>query len=91
MRIEVPTEEEEIKKRRFRHLNFFLGILWGLFLFFLVGYKVFVYGFENVEWYSWFALGIGVLSFGVLASKFGGEFWEVIYQKLKRYSLQLSF
>lgn len=77
MKIEVPTEEEENRKRKIKRRHFFLGILWGLFLFFLVGYKVFVYGFENVEWYSWLALGFGVLSFGILASKFGGEFWKL--------------
>ena len=53
------------------------GILVGLIVFGLIGTKVCRYGFDQVAWYTWVSLGIGVLSFGIMAYKFGSSFWAL--------------
>jgi len=44
-----------------------------------VGTRVFWYGLETVELYTWIALGFGVISFGFLARWFGREFWQRLF------------
>jgi predicted tellurium resistance membrane protein TerC len=51
----------------------------GLVFFGLVGSRMFWYGFEKVELYTWIALGFGVVSFGFLAKWFGREFWQRLF------------
>ncbi len=78
MKIEVPTEEEyrEEKKRKRRHL--IGGLLFGLFLFGLIGLRIFLrYGIDQVAYYIWVALGLGVILLGFLAYKFDSLFWSI--------------
>lgn len=79
MKIKVPAEEEykQLRKRKRRH--FITGLVAGLILFGLNLTRVLYYGIETVEWYSWVAVGFGVIAFGVLARLFGGEFWRNLF------------
>jgi len=79
MNIRVPTEEESQKQKRIDRRNFIAGLITGLIFFSLVGTRVFWYGFETVELYTWLALGFGVISFGFLARWFGREFWQRLF------------
>ncbi|MEP1152383.1 MAG: hypothetical protein ABJH08_11700 [Balneola sp.] len=77
MNIKVPTPEEYKSEQKKKKKNLGCGLLAGFLLFFLSGIRVFTYGFENVETYTWIALSFGVISFGFLAYKFGDSFWAL--------------
>ena len=78
MNVEIPSEEEFLKERRYKRRQFVYGILVGFIVFGLIGTKVFIYGFDQVAWYTWLVLGFGVLSFGIMAYKFGSSFWALL-------------
>lgn len=77
MDIKVPTQEEFRKAQKKKRKNLGCGIFFGLFIFSGIGYKVFIYGFDSVEWYTWLVLFLGVISFGVMAYKFEDAFWSL--------------
>tara|TARA_R110002124_G_scaffold208776_3_gene375101 strand:+ start:8930 stop:9172 length:243 start_codon:yes stop_codon:yes gene_type:complete len=77
MNIQVPTPEEYKANQKKKRRNLGCGLLAGLVFFFISGIRIFSYGFENVEVYTWIALAFGVLSFGYLAYKFGDSFWAL--------------
>lgn len=80
MKIEVPSEEEYLKEKQQKRRNFFYGVILGIVFFGLVNIKNFLYGLEDITLVTWSALGIGVLSFGFLAYKFGDLFWGFFKQ-----------
>jgi len=57
-----------------------LGLLFGLIFFGIVGTKIFRYGFNEVEIYTWIALVFGIVSFTWMAWKFGDEFWSTLFK-----------
>jgi len=77
--IKIPTEEEAQNQKRTDRRNFIAGLVTGFLFFTLVGSRVFWYGLETVEPYTWIALGFGVVSFGFLARWFGREFWQRLF------------
>lgn len=77
MKINVPTEKEYKKNRRKKAIQAFFGFIFGLFFFAIAGIRIFSYGFESVEIYTWLALAFGILSFTWLAWKFGDDFWTL--------------
>lgn len=77
MNIQVPTPEEHKADQKEKRKNFGCGLLTGFVFFFLSAIKVFYYGFEKVEIYTWIALNFGVISFGYLAYRFGDSFWAL--------------
>ncbi len=81
MEIRVPTQEEARKEKKKKWFNFALGIILGFIFFGLVGMRIFVYGFDAVSLLSWVCLSFGVLSFGLLAYRFGESFWDIILKK----------
>lgn len=80
MKVNVPDEEEFKKEREKRKIQALFGFLFGCFFFGVAGFKIFQYGFNQVETYTWIALGVGVLSFTFLAFKFGNEFWSTLFR-----------
>jgi uncharacterized membrane protein YccC len=76
MKIEVPTPENSKKEKRKKIRNFIAGLILGIIVFGLIGSRVFWWGIDNVQIYTWIALGFGALSFGFLAMWFGNEFWQ---------------
>lgn len=80
MKINVPDEEEFRKAQRKRKIQAVFGLFFGFFFFGLVGTKIFRYGLDEVETYTWIALGTGILSFGFLAFKFGNQFWATLFR-----------
>ncbi len=77
--IKIPAEEEFKNQKRVDRRNFIAGLVKGLIFFTLVGTRVFWYGLETVELYTWIALGFGVISFSFLARLFGREFWQRLF------------
>jgi hypothetical protein len=80
MRINVPNEEEYKREQKKKKIQAIFGLCFGLFFFGLIGLRIFSYGFAEVELYTWLVLGIGVISFGFLAYKFGNEFWSTLFR-----------
>tara|TARA_R110002049_G_scaffold109501_2_gene258324 strand:+ start:20 stop:262 length:243 start_codon:yes stop_codon:yes gene_type:complete len=80
MKIKVPTEEEHKRDQRRKRIHGIFGLLFGLIFFGLAGARIFRYGFDEVEIYTWIALGFGVVSFGWLAYKFGENFWTILFK-----------
>lgn len=78
MKIEIPSSEESRKEKRRRFLNFLGGLIFGL-IFFGIGTLRFRGGYYEIEFYTWIALGFGVLSFGFLGMVFGSDFWKSIF------------
>ncbi len=64
-------------------LRFVGGTLFGLGLFLLFGHKTLVYGYESVQNYTWYSIGAGSVSFGILAMIFGGDFWRAFGRMIK--------
>lgn len=79
MKIKVPTPEESEKAKDAKVRHFFAGIIAGIIIFGLLGFKVFLWGLDNVTVYTWVALAFGVLSFGFLSMRFGHEFWQRLF------------
>ena len=77
MKIQVPTPEDYNAERKKQKRNLGCGLIVGFIVFFFLGIRVFTYGFENVEIYTWVAIVFGILSFGFLAYKFGDSFWAL--------------
>lgn len=77
MNIKVPTPEEHKASQKEKQKNLGCGLLAGFVFFFLSGTRVFYYGFNKLEIYTWVALGFGVISFGYLAYRFGDSFWSL--------------
>ncbi len=80
MKLNVPTEEEHKRDARRKRIHGIFGLLFGLIFFGLVGTKIFRYGFNEVEIYTWIALSFGIVSFGWLAYKFGETFWNTLFR-----------
>ena len=78
MKIEVPTEEEFTKKRNSKRRDFVIGTLVGSLFFIPTAISLLPYGIDAIDWYTWLAIVFGILSFGVLGSKFGSSFWALI-------------
>ena len=76
MKIKVPTPEEHKVRQRRNRYNFGCGLLAGVAFFGLMSLKLAKYGFEQIEFYTWLALFLGIISFGYLAYKFGDSFWN---------------
>ena len=81
MKIDIPSEEEYSRSKRKRLLQGFFGFLAGLIIIGLAGSRIFRYGFNEVEWYTWVALFTVVFSFTFLAYKFGDSFWVALTGK----------
>lgn len=79
MKVIVPTPEESEKEKRIKNRNFLFGLIAGIIFFGFMGSRVFWWGIDNVTIYTWFALGIGALSFGLLAMWFGSAFWQRLF------------
>jgi hypothetical protein len=80
MKVHVPDEQEYKQEQKKRKIQAVFGFLFGCFFFGLVGVKIFQYGFDQVETYTWIALVAGILSFGSLAFKFGDDFWSTLFR-----------
>lgn len=80
MKINVPTDEEHIRNQKGKRIHGIFGFLFGLIFFGLAGTRIFRYGFDQVETYTWAALGFGIISFGWLAYKFGTDFWSTLFK-----------
>jgi hypothetical protein len=80
MKLNVPNEEEYQREQKKKKIQAVFGFIFGCFFFGLTGIRIFRYGFAEVETYTWAALGIGILSFGYLAYKFGDEFWSIVFR-----------
>jgi hypothetical protein len=76
MKVNVPTEEEYKRDQKRNRIHGIFGLLFGLLFFGLAGTRIFRYGFDEVEIYTWIALGLGIVSFGWLAYTFGETFWK---------------
>lgn len=77
MNIQVPTPEEHKANQKEKRRNLGCGLSAGFVFFFLSSIRIFTYGFNKVEVYTWVALGFGVISFGYLAYRFGNSFWSL--------------
>lgn len=80
MKIKVPTEEEHKRTQKKKRIHGIFGFLFGVIFFSLVGTRIFRYGFDQVETYTWIALGLGVISFGWMAYRFGSDFWNTLFR-----------
>jgi len=76
MQIKVPTPEENQKEKRRKLFLFIAGMITGIIVFGLISIRLAWWGADNVQIYTWLALGFGALSFGFLGMWFGGEFWR---------------
>lgn len=83
MKIKVPTSEEHREERHRKRRNFIGGFIVGIIFFGLASLRLFWLGIEEVEVYTWIALGFGVLSFGFLGMLFGSNFWKSIFGPFK--------
>jgi hypothetical protein len=80
MKILVPSEEEQKRAQKKKHIHGIYEFLFGVIFFGLAGTRIFRYGFDEVESYTWITLGLGVISFTCLAWKFGNEFWQSLFR-----------
>ena len=80
MKIKIPSEEEHKKNQKRKRISGLSGLLFGFTFFGLAGIRIFRYGFDEVETYTWVALGFGVLSFGWLAFNYGEAFWNTLFR-----------
>lgn len=78
MKINIPTEEEYQESRKRKRIQAVFGFIFGVIFFAIAGTRIFRYGLDAVEIYTWIALGFGVLSFTILAWKFGDTFWQTL-------------
>jgi hypothetical protein len=84
MKINIPSKEELSKKRRRKFLNFLGGSIIGVIIFGVGSSRLwFRKGFNEIEFYTWIALGFGVLSFGIIGMLFGSNFWKSIFGPFK--------
>jgi len=79
VKINIPSEKEFRNEKRKKRIQGFFGFLAGLTFFGFSGSRIFLYGFDKVEWYTWLALLLGVCSFTFLAYKYGNSFWAPLY------------
>ena len=80
MKIKVPSPEEFAKEKRKKRRNFFVGLIIGLIFFGLGSLRLFWWGIDKVEIYTWIALGLGVLSFGIFGVLSGADFLKSIFR-----------
>lgn len=80
MKINIPTEEEHKWNQKKKRIHGIFGLLFGAIFFGLAGTRIFRYGFDEVETYTWIALGLGIISFGWMAYKFGETFWNTLFR-----------
>lgn len=83
MNIYVPSPEESENKKRKKRWNFLKGLMIGLIFFGFSSLGLFWMGLDNVEIYTWLALGLGVLLFGFFAMMFGSTFFKSIFEKFR--------
>lgn len=80
MKINIPSEEEFQKTRMRKRIQAVFGFIFGVLFFGILSIDSFRYGFDKIAPLTWIALGAGVISFTLLAYKFGDEFWHTLFK-----------